>query len=410
MPKKGKRKNTVVPFQDPWYSPLYYKKTHLEFRDRLRQWIKKNMPEHKVHKWDEEGGYPTDLPRRMYEAGFYAVYYPEEYGGTPPPDYDHFHVLILFDELARTGGGGLIASLFSHGISLPVCLEVGSKHIKDLVARDVIEGKKIMSLAITEPTGGSDVANLKTTAIKEGNDYIINGEKVYITSGIKADYYVVACRTGKKGFMGVSTILVPKTAEGLHVSRMKTMGWWSSNTAYLVFRNVRVPRKNLIGMENMGFMAIMLNFNQERFGMLVQTNRFARECCVEAVKFARQRKTFGKRLIDHQAIRHKIAEMARQVEATHTWIEQIALRSKIGGEKARTDRSLFRDIALLKVQCTKTFEFCARESAQIFGGRSYVRGGRGGKVERMYREVRVMAIAGGSEEIMLDLAMKQAKL
>jgi len=316
-------------------------------------------------------------------------------------------MLIFMDEFARSGCGGLNASIFSFNIALPCIIHSGSKEMKDRIARDVIEGRKNMSLCVTEPNGGSDVANLACTAIEDGKgNYIVNGEKYFITSGMKSEYFVVAVRTGKPGFMGVSLLLIESDSPGIIKQRMKTMGWWSSNTAYLIFKNVVVPKKNLIGPKNFGFVPIMLNFNQERMGMIVQTNRYARVCLEDAIKYAKERKTFGKRLIDHQVIRHKIVEMSSRIESVHAWIEQIAYRYESG----ENPLNLARDIALLKVQSTTTFEFCAKEALQIFGGRGYIRGGRAGRVERLYREVRVMAIAGGSEEIMLDLAARQSKL
>jgi len=216
----------------------------------------------------------------------------------------------------------------------------------------------------------------------------------------------VAVRTGEEGYSGISLLLLEKGMPGFNVRRLRTQGWWSSNTAYLTFDNVKVPAKNIIGEENNGFLYIMFNFNRERFGAAAQANRYARVCVEEAIKYARKRKTFGKRLIDHQVIRHKIAEMARHIESTHALIEILCyqLNNNV------SDRAIGGHLALAKVQATTTFEFCCREASQILGGASYIRGGIGERIERLYREVRVMAIGGGSEEIMRDLAMRQAKL
>ena len=183
-------------------------------------------------------------------------------------------------------------------------------------------------------------------------------------------------------------------------------GWWSSNTAYITFKNVRVPKSNLISPENKGWSVIMNNFNHERFMMSVHSNRYSRICVEAAIQWARKRKTFGRALIENQVVRHKIVEMVRRVEKTHAVLENIAFMTKMG----TTEKELAGLIAMTKVQATKTMEFCARESVQIFGGRGYLRGGTGSRVERIYREVRVNAIGGGSEEIMLDLAARQAKL
>jgi len=261
-----------------------------------------------------------------------------------------------------------------------------------------------MALAVSEPYAGSDVSSLRTTAVREGNFFIVNGEKKFITSGMKADYYTVAVRTGGEGMGGVSLLLMERDAPGVTTRKMKTQGWWSSNTAYITFENVKVPVAHIIGKENDGFKAIMDNFNHERFVLAAMSNRYARVCLEEAWKYAQVRTTFGKPLIQQPVIRQKLAEMARQVEATHALLEQVAfqMKSMVDG------LSLGGIVALSKVQATKTFEFCAREASQVLGGNSCIRGGKGERVERLYREVRVHAIGGGSEEILLDLAVRQA--
>lgn len=332
---------------------------------------------------------------------------PKEYGGTPPPNYDIFYDFILIDELARCGNGGLIWAVFmSAGVALPPILDKScSKELRDKVARPVIEGTAIMSLAISEPQAGSDVADLHTTAVKDGDHYILNGTKKWITSGTKAKYFTVVARTGT-GMGGLTLFLVDRDMKGVSTRRMKTMGMYISSTAFVDLDDVRVPTSNMIGLENAGFKSIMHNFNHERLMMAVMCNRFSRICLAEGIKYARERKTFGVPLISQQVIRHKCAEMARQIEATHALLESIFYQIKMGAN----DKEIGGPVAMVKVQCTKVFEFCARESSQIFGGHSFVRGGRAGIVERLYRDVRFNAIAGGSEEIMLDLVCKQAKL
>jgi len=271
-----------------------------------------------------------------------------------------------------------------------------------------LKQKKYACLAISEPTAGSDVRNIKTVAKKDGDYYIVNGEKDWISGGMKADYFITAVRTGSEGIGGISLMIIPRT-EGVITTRLPLMGHATSATAYVVFRNVKVHKSMIIGEENQGFMMIMYNFNSERMGIVGEAVSFARVCVEEAAQYARSRVTFGKPLIKHQVIRHKLAEMARQVLACHAFVEKVCYqmtKDRLG----RTDKSIPRNVSLVKVQATKTLEYCAREAAQIFGGRSYVRGGRAGKIERIYRDVRAFAIYGGSEEIMLDLAVKQAKL
>jgi len=251
------------------------------------------------------------------------------------------------------------------------------------------------------------VANIRCTAKLDGDHYIVNGEKKWITNGIFADYFTVACRTGGKGMGGISLLLVERGMAGLTTRKMKCSGVWSSGTTYITFDDVRVPKANLLGKENKGFQYIMQNFNHERFAICAMTNRFSRVCIEESLKFAGKRKTFGKTLMEHPVIRWKIAEMARLVESSHHWIEWVCYQLNTM-KKLEANFKLGGPTALLKVQCTKVLEYCARESSQIFGGLSYTRGGQGEKVERLSREVRAMAVPGGSEEIMLDLGVRQS--
>jgi alkylation response protein AidB-like acyl-CoA dehydrogenase len=206
---------------------------------------------------------------------------------------------------------------------------------------------------------------------------------------------------------GISLLLIEKTMPGVICRRMDCMGVWASGTSFITFENVKVPVGNLIGAENRGFKYVMHNFNHERWGFVVQANRFARVCYEEAFKYAHRRRTFGKKLVEHPVIRAKLADMVRQIDATHHQMENITYQM-CTLPKDQSAKALAGITALAKVQSTKVFEYCAREAAQIFGGASYVRGGQGEKVERLYRDVRAYAIPGGSEEIMMDLGIRQA--
>ena len=262
---------------------------------------------------------------------------------------------------------------------------------------EILAGRKISALAITEPGAGSDVANLQTRARRDGGDYVVNGCKTFITSGMRADYYTVAVRTGGPGKDGISLLVIEREMPGFTRTPLKKMGWWASDTATLYFDDCRVPVGHLLGEENQGFTLIMRNFNRERLGMAAGCAGYAQVCLDEAVAYARERETFGRKLIEHQVIRHKLVDMAMRINATQAYLESVAWR--IGqGENA------VADICLLKNQATQTMEFCAREAVQIFGGAGFM---RGPKVERIYREVRVNAIGGGAEEIMRDLAARQ---
>ena len=267
-----------------------------------------------------------------------------------------------------------------------------------MVAPPVLAGTKRLSLAITEPGGGSDVAQLQTTARLDGDHYVVNGSKTYITGGMNANWFTTAVRTGGEGSSGVSALLIPADTEGVsRTSLDKKQGWWCSDTATIYFNNVRVPVGHLLGQENKGFRVIMNNFNSERLAMSAAMEAYSRVCLEDSVAWARERKTFGQRLADHQVIRHKIAEMKQRINATQAYLQLVCHEVAAGNENAG-------DIAMLKVQCSQTMEYCAREAMQILGGIGYMRGSR---VERIYREVRVNAIGGGSEEIMRDLAARQ---
>jgi acyl-CoA dehydrogenase len=362
--------------------------------DSVRRFVAREI-EPNVDAWEAAGELPRDLHKKAAAAGILGMGYPEAFGGTGP--VPPFFGVVTSQELARVGAGGIPASLMTHGIGLPPILAVGSDSMKQRIAPAVLAGEKIISLCITEPGAGSDVANLSTRAEKRGDRYIVTGSKMYITSGMRADYYTVAVRTGGEGPSGVSLLLLEKGMKGFSQTKLDKMGWHASDTAALYFDGVEVPEENLIGTEGAGFPAIMLNFNGERLGMAAGACAYAWVCIEEALAYAQERRTFGKKLVQHQVIRHKLAEMVRMASATQAWIDQCA---DAHGRNAAWPA----DLALLKVQATRTMEFCAREAAQILGGASYV---RGSKTERIYREVRVNAIGGGSEEIMLDLASRQ---
>ena len=379
---------------DHRYHGPFYTEDHRAWRAVLRSFVDQEIMPH-VDEWEEAGEFPRELYGKAASVGLIGVGYPEKYGGTPVNDA--FFQIVTAEEMARMSAGGINASLLVHNIGLPPVMAVGSDDLKERVTPGVLSGEKIHALAITEPSGGSDVANIKTRAVEDGDDYIVNGSKMFITGGMRADYYTVAVRTGDEGRGGVSLLLIERDRGGFTRTSLKKQGWWASDTAALYFDDVRVPKSNLIGEENKGFIGIMTNFNNERLWMAASSNALARVCLEDALAWARARETFGKRLADHQVIRHKFAEMARKINATQAYLEQCALRVNAG-------ESPVADLSLLKVQSTLTMEYCAREAMQVLGGAGYLRGCR---VERIYREVRVMAIGGGSEEIMRDLVARQ---
>jgi acyl-CoA dehydrogenase len=371
----------------------YYTESHEAFRASLRRFVAREIAPF-VEEWDEAGGFPRELYRKAAAVGLLGLGFPEEYGGSPG---DQFYAIIAAQELARAGSGGVSASLMSHTIGAPPIARHGSRTLKERVLPPVLAGEKISALAITEPDGGSDVASLRTTARRDGNGYVVNGAKTFITSGVRADFYTVAVRTGGPGMGGISLLLLERGMPGFGQAPLEKMGWWASDTAILSFQDVRVPAENLIGEEGGGFRAIMTNFNGERLAMAAGCNGFSMVCLEEAVAWARQRKVFGGPLIGQQVIRHKLVDMAMRINATQAYLESLAWRIDQG-------ESPVADIAMLKNQATRTMAFCASEAVQIHGGMGFM---RGTTVERIYREVKVNAIGGGAEEIMKELAARQ---
>ncbi|KAI9834652.1 MAG: hypothetical protein M1826_000054 [Phylliscum demangeonii] len=412
----------LIPYADPswyqgYYSP-YYNETHVALRAEVREWVERDLEPY-VGNWDEARKVPDEIYRQMgqrgYLAGLMGLHYPihltkRRVKSVPPEKWDLFHELVVTDELCRVGSGGFFWNVAGgFGIGCPPVVKLGTKALIDRIVPGIIDGDTRICLAVTEPDAGSDVANLCCEAklTEDGKHYIVNGEKKWITNGIWCDYFTTAVRTGGAGMSGISVLVIERSAGGVSTRKMDCQGAWSSGTTYVTFEDVKVPVENLVGKVNQGFKVIMTNFNHERIGIIIQALRYSRVCYEESMKYAHKRRTFGKKLIEHPVIRMKLAHMARQIEASYNWLETLIYQcSRMSQTEAML--RLGGAIAGLKAQSTTTFEFCAREASQIFGGLSYTRGGQGGKVERLYRDVRSLAIPGGSEEIMLDLSIRQA--
>ena len=376
------------------YASPFYDKDHEEFRAQARRFVEKEISPN-VEAWETAGSIPRELHQKAADAGMLQVGFPERCGGIEVPDL--FYGVVLTEELARSGSGGVIAGLMSHTIAIPPICHVGSPELQARYARPVLEGRKIAALGITEPGGGSDVANLKTRAERDGDHYVVNGSKTFITSGMRADYLTCAVRTGGAGMGGVSLLVIEGDTPGLSRTPLDKMGWRCSDTATLYFDNCRVPVANLVGRENQGFMAIMLNFNQERIMLAAQAYAFAKVCYDEAMDYARARETFGKALIRNQVIRHKLVDMRMRLEAVKANLDLVTWRV--------SNRQIpIAEVCMLKNFACTSLEWIANEAMQVFGGAGYL---RGAKVERIYRETKVLTIGGGSLEIMKDLAAKQ---
>ncbi|MGX1808652.1 acyl-CoA dehydrogenase family protein [Nocardia sp. NPDC055321] len=347
--------------------------------------------------WERDGEIPRELHKKAGALGLLGVQFPEAVGGS---DGDAIDAAIVCEELHYAGGsGGLFASLFTCGIAVPHIAATGNaEHIERWV-KPTLAGEKIGSLAITEPGGGSDVGHLTTRAVRDGDEYIVNGAKTYITSGVRADYVVTAVRTGGDGAGGVSLLVVEKGTPGFTVSRkLDKMGWLASDTAELSYVDVRVPVSNLVGPENSGFAQIASAFVSERVGLAVQAYAQAQRCLDLTLAWTRDRETFGRPLISRQSVQNTLSEMARRIDVARVYTRHIAERAA-GGE---TD--LIAEVCFAKNTAVETAEWVAHQAVQLFGGLGYM---RESEVERQYRDVRILGIGGGTNEILTALAAKR---
>lgn len=375
----------------------YFNETHEQVRLTARRFVEREILPY-ISEWEEAEEFPRELYRKAAEAGLLGIGYPEEFGGTGT---DIFMKIAASEELMRSTSGGLVAGLGSNDIGLPPIVKWGSAEMKQRVVPGVLAGEKISALAITEPSGGSDVANLKTRAVRDGDHYVVNGSKIFITSGVRADYYTVAVRTGDVGYGGVSLLLIEKDTPGFSVGRkLRKMGWWASDTAELFFEDCRVPASNLIGPENGGFFCIMTNFLMERLMLCVMANmtsQLALEACLDYVS---QREAFGRKIGQFQVTRHKLAEMATQLDVSREYTYRIAARVEAG-------ENCIKEMSMAKNFATSVSDRITYDAVQIFGGMGYM---RESVVERLYRDNRILAIGGGTYEIMNEVIAKQLGL
>lgn len=379
-------------------APLsYFSDTHEQMRLTARKFVEREILPH-IAQWEEEGTFPRELYRKAGDAGLLGIGFPEEFGGLGE---DVFMAVAFTEEIVRSTSGGLVASLGSLGIGLPPIAKWGSPEMKARVIPEVLRGEKISALAITEPSGGSDVANLKTRAVKDGDHYIVNGSKTFITSGVRADYYTVAVRTGGDGYGGVSLLLIEKGTPGFSVGRnLKKMGWWASDTAELFFQDCRVPVANLIGPENGGFFCIMTNFQMERLNLAVIATTTAQLALEECLRYVKEREAFGRKISGFQVIRHKLAEMATQIEVSREMNYRVAAKMAAG-------HSVIKEVSMAKNFSTNVSDHVTYQATQIFGGMGFM---RESVVERLYRDNRILSIGGGTYEIMNEVIAKQLGL
>jgi acyl-CoA dehydrogenase len=376
----------------------YFDPSHQLIRDSVRRFVEREiLPD--IDQWEEAESFPRELYLKAGAAGILGIGYPESLGGSHQGDL--FAKVAASEELMRCGSGGLVAGLGSLDIGLPPILKWARPEVRDRVVPQVLSGEKISALAITEPGGGSDVANLQTRAVRDGDFYRVSGSKTFFTSGVRADFYTVAVRTGEPGFAGISLLLIEKDTPGFTVGRqLKKMGWWASDTAELFFDDCRVPVGHLIGSENMGFACIMGNFQSERLALALMANMTAQLALEESLKWAREREAFGKPIGKFQVIKHRLAEMATALEVSREFTYRQAAKMAAG-------QSVIKEISMAKNFATDTADRITSDAVQILGGMGYM---RESLVERLYRDNRILSIGGGTREVMNEIISKQMGL
>lgn len=375
---------------DPWYS-----EERLALRETTTRFAEREILPH-LAEWEAAGAIPRELHRKAGELGLLGVSFPEEVGGGGGDAIDS---LVVCEALHEAGvSGGVFASLFTCGIATPHLAQSGRPDQIDRWVKPTLAGEMIGSLAITEPGGGSDVGHLTTTARRDGDHYVVNGAKTYITSAVRGDYVVTAVRTGGQGAAGVSLLVIEKGTPGFEVSRkLDKMGWRSSDTAELSFTDARVPAENLVGPENTGFLQIAGAFVSERIGLAVQAYSSAQRCLDLTVQWCRDRETFGKPLIARQSVQNTLTEMARRIDVARVYSRTVIERSLAG------DADLIAPVCFAKNTAVEAGEWVANQAVQLFGGMGYM---AESEIERQYRDMRILGIGGGTTEILTGLAAK----
>ena len=373
---------------------LFETDEHRALREQVRRFATSAIAPN-AHAWEEANEFPRELYQQSAEAGFLATGYPEEVGGDGG---DLSHVLVAAEEMVLGGKSvGTCVGLGSHGIALPPIVKFGTDAQKERYVRPTLTGEKISALGITEPGGGSDVAAVQTKAIRDGDHYIVNGAKTFITSGTRADFITTAVRTGGEGHGGISMLIIDSDTPGFSVaSKLKKTGWWASDTAELAFEDCRVPAENLIGQEGAGFLMIMTNFVTERLMLAGQCVAIAELAYRESVEYAKQRHAFGKSLSGFQVVRHKLADMTTRIAAARALTGECVTRF-LRGEQTQSLAAMAKNTAT--DMCSNVCD----QAVQIHGGYGYM---REYVVERLYRDARLYPIGGGTREIMNEIISK----
>ncbi|TFI45528.1 acyl-CoA dehydrogenase [Rhodococcus sp. 1R11] len=367
-----------------------------QLRKTVRSFVEQDIAPH-MNRWETEGEIPRELHKKAAALGLLGAGFPEDVGGDGG---DLADAVLICEEMHQAGAsGGLFASLFTCGIALPHLVAARDPEQIDKWVRPTLAGEKIGSLAITEPGGGSDVGHLRTKAVRDGDHYVVNGSKTYITSGCRADFVVTAVRTGGAGAAGVSLLVVERGTPGFEVtSKLDKMGWRASDTAELSFVDARVPVANLVGAENSGFVQIAQAFLTERIALAAQAYASAQRCLDLTLQWVRDRETFGKPLIARQSVQNTVTEMARKIDIARVYTRSLVERSM------QEDGDFIAEVCFAKNTAVESGEWVANQAVQLFGGLGYM---RESEVERQYRDMRILGIGGGTTEILTGLAAKR---
>ena len=379
---------------DRWNTP-----ERVALRESVAAFTRDQIAPH-MDEWEDAGQLPRELHAQTAKAGFLGIGFDESVGGEGG---DLIDISVVTEAIVENGGStGLLASLFTHGIAVPHIIDSGNRDLIDRYVRPTLAGETIGSLGVTEPGGGSNVAGITTRAVKDGDHYIVNGAKTFITSSVRADFVTTAVRTGEDGHGGISLLVIDTDTPGFTVCRsLRKMGWHCSDTGELAFDDVRVPAANLVGEENGGFYLVMQQFVNERLTLAVQSYATAQRALDLAVSYARERETFGRPLISRQVIRHKLVDMHRRTEAARALTRQAVERAQDSGNRA--DPQLILAAAMAKNQAVEAVEWVVSEAVQIHGGMGYM---RESEIDRHYRDARILGIGGGATEVLNDLAAK----
>jgi acyl-CoA dehydrogenase len=355
--------------------------------------------------WEQDGEVPRSLHRAAAQAGLLGLGYAEDLGGSGGDSVD---VVVMTEAMLGAGAsGGLVSALFTHGIALPHVVDAaaareavgdleGAAHLRDTWVRPVLAGEAIAALAVTEPGGGSDVAELTTRAVADGDGWVVDGAKTYITSGTRADLVVTAARTGGPGAGGLSLLVVDTRSDGFSASsKLAKMGWHCSDTAELSYTGVRVPAADLLGAEQ-GFASLARHFAVERLNIAVMGYATAQRCLDLTLAWVRERETFGRPLASRQVVRHTLVEMHRRTDVARRYARDVAVRLAAGEQ-------VTLEAVLAKQTGVEAAEYVADRAVQLHGGMGYM---RECEVERHYRDVRILGIGGGATEVMTDLAAR----